>query len=96
MRGPGREHGWRVPTRGGAGARPRQWRVRGSAGAEACLCPTNIASLVEMQPKRGQPPWSLCMGRDQVHARAFSQLTSGSARKTPRKQQGRGGKRSGG
>ena len=43
-----RWHGWRVPTRGVVGVKHCRWRARGSAGAEARLCPPNIASLVGM------------------------------------------------
>ena len=82
--------------RGSAGVRPHRWRARESVRIEARLYPPNTASLVETQRMRGQPQWSLCGGRDLALARAFSQSTFGSERKTPKRRLGRGGKRSGG
>ena len=41
------------------------------AGVRAHLHPPEVASLVGTRLKRGQPLWSLCGGRDQVHIQAF-------------------------
>ena len=66
-----------------------------SVGLEVRLYPPNTASVVETQQMRGQPPWSLCEGRDPVLARAFSQPMFGSERKTTEKRLGHEGKHSG-